>query len=126
MNTLWIKISLAGLIVLAVAVACTPRAFEPGVYHPDGHPDETVSFGPDGTYVFTNPPGNMDVDDLHGYYRVSGNKVILSDGPHCDVDDGSYTWGFDGKSLKLTVLHDGQRARDEMLTTAALLLNKIG
>jgi len=122
MRANWIKTSLAGLALLAVTVGCTPRAFQPGIYHPDGHSDQTVNFASDGRVVFSHASGGSEVDDRDDYYCVSGNKVILSDGNYCGRDDGIYTWFFDGKALKLTALRDHEPDRKDRLTAAALLL----
>jgi hypothetical protein len=96
---------LAVIAALATTAGCGTRAFPTGTFDAlDG--SSKLEFGADGTYVATviafGLPG---VDMERGTYRVSGNQVVIK-GDYCGTTEGTYTWAFNGKSLKFTAVSD--------------------
>ncbi len=107
--------------LFAIVMGCGTRPFEPGIYHPDGNPAQTMNFMADGRVLFSHTSGGTQVEEFQGYYFVYGDRVTLSSGKYCGPDDATYTWARDGEALKFTVVHDDRADRIDRLTTAGLL-----
>ncbi len=66
--------------LFAIVMGCGTRPFEPGNYHPDGNPAQTMNFMTDGRVLFSHTSGGTQVEEFQGYYFVYRDRVSLSRG----------------------------------------------
>lgn len=99
---------LVAITVLAAATACGSRAFPTGIFHLSGEPQKTMELKTDGNVVLFEQfgTGTSPIEQARTMYRVSGNQVVFEGGTGCDSQNGTYTWSFDGKTLKFTLVSD--------------------
>ena len=103
-----VGVLLVAIAVLAATTGCGSRAFPRGVFHPTGEPSKYMELMADGTIVLSERYGTgvSPTEIVRGKYRVSGNQVVFEGGTYCEGQDGTYTWSFDGKALKFTLVSD--------------------
>ncbi len=100
------SIIMIGLTILALAAACGTAAFPTGKFHIAEAPDYTYEFTPGGAITISHAFGDTTLEDSTGKYRLSGNQIVFYDDTFCGNTEGAYSWTYDGKALRFTVVSD--------------------
>jgi hypothetical protein len=98
-----------GMILAAVAAACTPQQFPVGSFEPvQPSPTDRItefSFAPDGTFVSAYYDGKA----ATGTYAINGDKIVFTelnaDSP-CLGAPATMTWAASGDKLTLKFYED--------------------